>query len=65
MLAAASQSRQVQSADDAGARLVALELALSGAPREQADTVLSEHFSLGDARTALLDDVYAAASRAS
>jgi DivIVA domain-containing protein len=48
--------------DDAGARLVALDLALSGAPREQADQVLAEQFAVGD-RAALLDDVYAAAGR--
>ena len=51
-------------ADDAGARLVALDLALSGAPREQADALLVEQFALGDERAALLDDVYAAAGRA-
>lgn len=51
-------------ADDAGARLVALDLALSGAPREQADRVLAEQFALGDERAGLLDDVYAAAGRA-
>jgi len=50
-------------ADDAGARLVALELALSGAPRAQAERVLAEQFSLGDERGRLLDDVYAAAGR--
>jgi DivIVA domain-containing protein len=49
--------------DDAGARLVALELALNGTPREQADTVLAEQFALADRRE-LLDDVYAAAGRA-
>lgn len=50
-------------ADDAGARLVALELALSGISREQADAVLAEQFALGDRRAELLDDVYAAAGR--
>jgi DivIVA domain-containing protein len=49
--------------DDAGARLVALELALRGTPREQADVVLAEQFTLADRRE-LLDDVYAAAGRA-
>jgi DivIVA domain-containing protein len=49
--------------DDVGARLVALELALSGAPREQADAVLAEQFALGEERADLLDDVYAAAGR--
>jgi DivIVA domain-containing protein len=51
-------------ADDAGARLVALDLALAGAPREQADAVLAEQFALGEERARLLDDVYAAAGRA-
>jgi DivIVA domain-containing protein len=50
-------------ADDAGARLVALELALNGTPREQAEAVLAEQFTLADRRE-LLDDVYAAAGRA-
>jgi DivIVA domain-containing protein len=49
--------------DDAGARLVALDLALTGTPREQADAVLAEQFALGDRRAELLDDVYAAAGR--
>lgn len=52
-----------QALDDAGARLVALELALSGTPRDQAEALLAEQFALGDARAALLDDVYAAAGR--
>jgi DivIVA domain-containing protein len=50
-------------ADDAGARLVALELALNGTPREQAEAVLAEQFAVAD-RRGLLDDVYAAAGRA-
>jgi DivIVA domain-containing protein len=45
-----------------GARLVALDLALAGTPREQAELVLAEHFELADPG-ALLDDVYAAAGR--
>ncbi len=49
--------------DDASARLVALELALSGTPRERAEAILVEQFALGDGRAALLDDVYAAADR--
>lgn len=49
--------------DDAGARLVALELALSGTPRERAEAVLAEQFALGERRAELLDDVYAAAGR--
>ena len=51
-------------ADDVGARLVALELALNGTPREQAEQVLAEHFALGGQRAALIGDVYAAAGRA-
>jgi len=49
--------------DEAGARLVALDLALSGAPREQAERVLDEQFALGGRGAELLDDVYAAAGR--
>jgi DivIVA domain-containing protein len=48
--------------DDTGVRLVALELALSGTPREQAEAVLAEQFTLADRRE-LLDDVYAAAGQ--
>jgi cell division septum initiation protein DivIVA len=44
--------------DDEGARLVALDMALSGTPREETDRYLAENFELGD-RTALLDEVYA------
>jgi hypothetical protein len=50
-------------ADDAGARLVALDLALNGTPRAQAEQLLAEQFALGDLRAELLDDVYAAAGR--
>ncbi len=42
-----------------GARLVALNMALNGEPREQADRYLAEHFQLAD-RAQLLDEVYAA-----
>lgn len=45
--------------DDAeGARLIALNMALNGTPREETDRYLAENFSLAD-RGALLDDVYA------
>jgi DivIVA domain-containing protein len=48
-------------ADDAtdaeGARLIALNMALSGTPRAQADRYLAENFDLDD-RERLLDDVY-------
>jgi DivIVA domain-containing protein len=46
-------------AEDAeGARLVALNMALNGTPREETDQYLAEHFAL-DNRTTLLDEVYA------
>lgn len=47
---------------DAGARLIALNMALSGAPRAETARYLAEHFALDDAE-ALLDDVYARAGR--
>ena len=40
------------------ARLVALNMALSGAPREEADRYLAENFELEN-RRGLLDEVYA------
>lgn len=43
--------------DEAGARLIALNMALSGTPREETARYLAEHFQLADAE-ALLDDVY-------
>jgi DivIVA domain-containing protein len=42
-----------------GARLIALNMALNGEPREQADRYLAENFDLAD-RAKLLDEVYAA-----
>ena len=48
--------------DEAGARLIALNMALSGTPREETARYLSEHFELADAG-ALLDDVYDRAAR--
>jgi hypothetical protein len=42
-----------------GARLVALNMALSGEPREQTDRYLADSFQLSD-RAGLLDEVYAA-----
>jgi DivIVA domain-containing protein len=48
--------------DEAGARLIALNMALSGAPREETARYLSEHFELTDGG-ALLDDVYERAAR--
>jgi DivIVA domain-containing protein len=43
--------------DEAGARLIALNMALSGTPREETARYLAEHYELPDA-DALLDDVY-------
>ena len=43
--------------DEAGARLTALNMALSGTPREETERFLAEHYGLEDAG-ALLDDVY-------
>ncbi len=47
------------SADLDGARLIALNMALNGEPRAEADRYLAEHFKLGD-REKLIDEVYAA-----
>ncbi|MDX6667571.1 MAG: hypothetical protein QOK04_951 [Solirubrobacteraceae bacterium] len=45
--------------DDAeGARLIALNMALNGTPREETDRYLAENFNLAN-RDALLDEVYA------
>jgi DivIVA domain-containing protein len=46
--------------DAEAARIVALDMALSGTPREETERYLAEHYELGD-RDALLDEVYAAA----
>jgi DivIVA domain-containing protein len=43
--------------DEAGARLIALNMALSGTPRDETARFLAEHYDLADAE-ALLDDVY-------
>jgi DivIVA domain-containing protein len=43
--------------DEAGARLIALNMALGGTPREETARYLAEHYELTDAE-ALLDDVY-------
>jgi len=48
--------------DEAGARLIALNMALGGSPREETAAYLAEHFELADP-AALLDDVYARAGR--
>jgi DivIVA domain-containing protein len=49
-------------ADEAGARLIALNMALSGSTREDTARYLAEHFGLAEPE-ALLDDVYARAGQ--
>ncbi len=44
--------------DTEGARLIALNMALNGTPREETDRYLAENFSIED-RAVLLDEVYA------
>ena len=44
--------------DTEGARLIALNMALNGTPREETDRYLAEHYKLND-RGGLLDEVYA------
>jgi DivIVA domain-containing protein len=51
-----------RSDDEAGARLVALNMALEGSPREETARYIGEHFELPDVE-ALLDDVYTSAGR--
>jgi DivIVA domain-containing protein len=58
----APPSDGARSDDEAGARLVALNMALEGTPREEAAAFLGEHYALPDL-DALLDDVYASAGR--
>jgi DivIVA domain-containing protein len=48
--------------DEAGARLIALNMALGGTPREETARYLAEHYTLDDPE-ALLDDVYERADR--
>jgi len=56
---ASAATATVDGADDAeGARLIALNMALNGTPREETDKYLSENFQLSD-RDGLLDEVYA------
>jgi hypothetical protein len=58
--ASASPQTSTQGGGDLdGARLVALNMALEGEPRERTDAYLAERFQLGN-RAKLLDEVYAA-----
>jgi DivIVA domain-containing protein len=58
----APPSNGARSDDEAGARLVALNMALEGTPREETARFLGEHYDLGDL-DALLDAVYSSAGR--
>jgi DivIVA domain-containing protein len=49
-----------ENGDTAAARIVALDMAFSGTPREEIDRYLAENYDVPD-RAALLDEVYAAA----
>lgn len=51
-----------RSDEEAGPRLVALNMALEGRPREEAGRYLAEHYELADVE-ALLDDVYTSAGK--
>lgn len=54
-----SDARPAPSGDLDGARLIALNMALNGDPREATDRYLAEHFDLAE-RQKLIDEVYAA-----
>jgi DivIVA domain-containing protein len=59
--AAAPRSTEPAPSSDAdAARIVALDMALSGTPRDETDRYLAEHYDIPD-RAELLDEVYAAA----
>jgi DivIVA domain-containing protein len=58
----APPSNGARSDDEAGARLVALNMALEGSSREETARFLGEHYELGDLG-ALLDEVYASAGK--
>jgi DivIVA domain-containing protein len=51
---------QAKPDDEEAARLVALDMALAGTPRDETEQYLAEHYTLADAG-AILDDVYALA----
>ena len=55
-----TRNTSAEGGGDEGARLVALNMALNGTPREETDRYLAENFALAD-RQAVLDDVYARA----
>jgi cytochrome c556 len=51
-------AHELPSDDTEGARLIALNMALNGTPRDETDRYLEENFKLSD-RSGLLDEVYA------
>ena len=53
----AAAGAEAGSDDTEGARLIALNMALNGTPREETDRYLAENFQLSD-RDSLLDEVY-------
>ena len=55
----AQSAPQVDNGDVDGARLVALNMALSGESRDATERYLAEHFRLSE-RRALIEEVYAA-----
>jgi len=59
---AAKPADDAEDADEAGARIIALNMALGGSSREETAAYLADNFSLADA-DALLDDVYAKVGR--
>ena len=56
---APAAERAPKNGDTAAARIVALDMAFSGTPREEIDRYLAENYDVPD-REALLDEVYAA-----
>ena len=54
----AAASNPPVNGDDAGARLIALNMALNGTPRDETARYLSQNFDLDD-QDSLLDEVYA------
>ncbi len=55
-------SAQGSDGDEEGARLIALNMALNGTPREETERYLADNFDLDDTES-LLDDVYARAGQ--
>ena len=56
----AKAAPQAKPDDEEAARLVALDMALAGTPRDETEQYLAEHYTLADPG-AILDDVYALA----